>query len=482
MSKLDQRAFSDDMDALARHDLYFFVMRAFEELYDREYHDNWHIAAITHWLTDAADGKRRRVLITMPPRSLKSFIGSVCFPAWLLGREPGAKIVCASYAQHLSEEFAIETRKLMQSDWYKRVFPNVHLDPKKMSAKIMYTTRGGQRRATSVEGAITGFGGDYVIIDDPMKASHAYSEVARENTVNWYRGSVTSRLDDPKNGKIIVIAQRLHLEDLPGYLMEQGHWDHLDLPAEEWKNRDVEIAKGRFVERKAGDLLHPQRIGKKELAQLRADMGERDFEAQYNQRPMPPGGALFKGTWLRRYDKRPSSKKVQAIVQSWDTAYDIEVQHDYSACTTWALSGENCYLLGVFRDKLEFSTLQKAIYEQRRKWKADLVIVEKAGSGHSVYQNIRGPCYRKNAWLQELRPQGSKEDRASQQTPRFERGEIWLPKTADWLEDFENELLAFPHYKHDDQVDSAIQFLTALSKGRLLTMVEQARRTRHLDD
>lgn len=482
MTKLDHNEFSDDTDALARDDFAFFVMRAFAELYDREYHDNWHIYVIAYWLTEAIAGKKRRLIITMPPRSLKSFIGSVCLPAWVLGRNPGEKIVCASYAQHLSEEFAHETRKLMETEWYRRVFPNAHLDPKKKSMRIMHTTCGGQRRATSVEGSITGFGGNFVIIDDPMKSSETYSDNARENVINWYRSSVTSRLDDPKKGRIIVIAQRLHMEDLPGYLLEQGYWDHLSLPLVEWKNRDVAIAPGVRVAREAGELLHPDRIGAEEIAQLRAEMGERDFEAQYNQRPQPPGGSLFKGEWLKRYDKLPEAKKVQAIVQSWDTAYDIEDQHDYSVCTTWALSGKDCYLLDVYRAKLEFPQLEKAIREQRKKWKADLVIVEKVGSGKSVLQNIRGPGARNNHWLQGISPEGSKEDRASQQTPRFERGEIHLPKEAPWLSEFENELLAFPHYKHDDQVDSAVQFLTALSMGRILIMVNNAKGFASLND
>jgi predicted phage terminase large subunit-like protein len=421
-------------------------------------------------------GEVRRLNIAIPPRHLKSFMASVCFPAWVLGHNPGEKIVCVSYAQSLSEELAFDCRKLMQTDWYRSVFPGTHLNPKKCNSKVLETTRGGQRRTTSVEGALTGLGGDFVIMDDPLKADDAHSEVARERAINWYRGTVTSRLDNPKKGRILNIAQRLHMEDLTGHLLEQGNWEMLELPLVEWKDREIEIGPRIVLERPVGDLLHEERMGLDEIAQQRAEMGTRDFEAQYNQRPMPPGGALFKAEWFKRYDKPPEPHQVQGTFQSWDTAYDIEEQHDYSVCTTWALSGKKCYLLDVYRAKLEFYDLQRAVYQQRKKWKADLVIVENVGAGKSLTQNIRRDNPRRHYWFQTLSPESSKQDRASQQTPKFERGDILLPVEADWLRDFEEEMLSFPHGRHDDQVDSVVQFLAALDTGNLLRRADHARR------
>lgn len=172
----------------------------------------------------------------------------------------------------------------------------------------------------------------------------------------------------------------------------------------------------------------------------------------------------------------PEPYRVQGIFQSWDTAYDIEEQHDFSVCSTWALSGKNCYLLDIYRAKLEFPDLQKAIYAQRDKWEAGLVIVENEGAGKSVAQNIRRDVPMPNHWLHALKPLGSKEDRASQQTPKFERGEVWLPKDAPWLRAFEEEILSFPHGKNDDQVDSVTQFLAALDTGQLLQLAKWATR------
>jgi len=474
MTELDSRGFRAAMEALYRADFGCFVDRAFRELYDKPYFDNWHTRVIAHNLTQVMQGTSRRLIIATPPRSLKSFTASVCFPAWVLGHNPGERIVCASYAQPLSEEFGFETRKLMQSDWYRQVFPDTHLDPKKSSTRLLTTTRGGQRRATSVAGAMTGLGGDFVIIDDAMKAGDAHSEVVRDSTYAWFSGTVTSRLDTPKKGRIVVIGQRLHQEDLPGRLIDSGHWQLLELPLVEWKEREFEVARGRIATRPPGHILHEERIGEEEIGRLRAEMGERDFEAQYNQRPLPPGGALFKLGWLKRYDELPKPQQIQGIFQSWDTAYDIEDQHDYSVCSTWALSGKRCYLIDVLRERLEFPDLEKAIYSQRKKFGAELVILEKAGSGISLGQNIRRG--NQNRWLQVIPPAGSKQDRASQQTPKFERGEIWVPTDAPWLRAFEEEYASFPHGKHDDQIDSMVQFLAALDTGSLLRYADAARR------
>ncbi|RVQ69636.1 hypothetical protein EKN06_05605 [Croceicoccus ponticola] len=244
----------------------------------------------------------------------------------------------------------------------------------------------------------------------------------REAAINWFSGTAISRLNNPKTDKIIVVAQRLHMEDLPGHLLASGGWHELCLPLVAWRDQMIPVSKVGTSRYETGEIFHPARFSEDNIASLRSEMGERDFEAQYNQRPLPPGGALFKAQWLQRYDKPPERHQVEGIFQSWDTAYSTDETNDYSACTTWALSGKRCYLLDVFRQRLEFPDLEKAIYRLREEWKADLVIVENAGSGQSVAQNIRNKPH--SLWLQPLLPAGSKQDRASQQSPKFERGEF----------------------------------------------------------
>src|SRR5262249_51719243 len=172
---------------------------------------------------------RKRLVFNLPPRSLKSFIVSVCLPAWLLGRNPGARIICASYSQDLAEKFSRDCRTLLDTALYKRIFPRARLNPKKNSEGEFETTRRGYRLATSVGGTLTGRGGDALIIDDPIKANDANSEVALKAATDWFRNTALSRLDEPQNSLIILAMQRLHVDDPSGIFIEQG-WPKLGLP------------------------------------------------------------------------------------------------------------------------------------------------------------------------------------------------------------------------------------------------------------
>lgn len=462
------------LHAKAREDFYTFAQLAFLHVESADFQDNWHIAAVAHEFDLVARGHRPRLIVSMPPRSLKSYVSSICFPAWLLGRDPSTKVICASYSQPLADHFAYETRRLMETDFYKSVFPKTRIDPGKSAIADIGTTAGGFRMATSVGGALTGRGGDYIIIDDPMKASDAQSETMRQNAKDWFNSTVSSRLNDPKTGAIIMVAQRLHLADLSGHLLETNGWHELCLPMIEFKKRRVELLPGKFITREPGQLLHEARIGQLELGRIRAEMGERDFEAQYNQRPIPPGGALFKLQWLKRYEKALQLNAYEGVFQSWDTAYQLGETNDYSVCTTWGLIGKQHHLLDVYRARLPFNELEKKVRELRKTWNAGLVIVEGIGAGISLRQNIAGAL--PGHWLQTLKPESSKQDRASQQTPKFERGEVYLPEEAPWLATFETELLSFPHDKHDDQVDSMVQYLKSFDLGRLLIFADAARR------
>ncbi len=474
MTAIDPAFLASAIRQLARDDFYVFAQRAFRELHDVPYQDNWHIAAIARQLVRIEMGEITRLIITMPPRTMKSFLASVCLPAWILGKNPSAKIICASYAQPLSNEFAFEMRRLMQTRWYRSVFPNVHIDTKKASVDEIKTTRGGYRLSTSVGGSLTGRGADLIVIDDPIKAVDALSQIVMASAKDWYSNTVSSRLNNQKTGKIVVVAQRLQPEDLPGHLASLGGWEELVLPMVAWKDQDIELFKGEWITRPAGHLLHEDRFGEEEIRRLRSEMAEQDFEAQYNQRPLPPGGALFKLQWLKRYNARPPVHEIQGIFQSWDTAYEVAEGNDYSVCSTWALCGKRYFLLDIFRERLQFPDLERAVYKQREKWNANLVILEKAGSGISLYQNIR--IRTQGRWITTLNPSGSKQDRASQQSPKFERGEVYVPHQAPWLKKFEDERINFPHVKHDVQVDSVVQFLHAVDTGRLLNMADMARR------
>jgi predicted phage terminase large subunit-like protein len=448
------------VDSLCREDFSAFAQRAFSVLEPGLLEPAPHIHLVCRLLERIHTDEVRRGLVCIPPRYLKTFLISITYTAWLLGKNPKSRIICASYGAQLAEKFSADTLKLLRSPWYRRVFPGTILDPKKQSQTEIGTTAGGYRFATSVGATLTGRGADIIIVDDPLKANEAHSPTARQNCTDWFNSTVHTRFNNPKKGKIIVVAQRLHAEDLPGHLIEVGGWEQLILPAINPKKQFYNIvAVGPPAMFEAGRILQPSRHSQEDLDQLKKQMGTHDFEAQFNQCPVPPGGATIKAVWIKRYEDVPGPAKTEAIIQSWDTAYEGDVTNSYSVCTTWAKCPDGYYLLDVWRDRPGFPELVKKVLELRSSWKAKLVIVEKKASGISLLEILRKPG--EMPWLLSANPEKGKVERAEQQSIKFEQGLVWLPKEAEWLPAYEAELFQFPHCKFDDQVDSTIQLLTA---------------------
>lgn len=281
--------------ALLRQDLSSFIYQCFIELNPATpYLHNWHIDLIASRLADVLEGKTTRLIINVPPRSLKSVIASVSFVAWALGHHPSLQLICASYGQDLADKLALDCRRIMQSEWYQRLF-GVQLVGGRPSVADFRTTASGGRFATSVGGVLTGRGGDIIIIDDPLKPDGAMSDAERQSANDWFDHTVMSRLNDKRTGAIVIIMQRLHLDDLVGHVLEQGDWEVLSLPAiAEAEQRFVikSILGERKVVRNAGDLLHPQREPLDVLEKVRATLGEYNFAGQYQQSPAPRGGGI----------------------------------------------------------------------------------------------------------------------------------------------------------------------------------------------
>jgi hypothetical protein len=241
------------LNAVLRTDLAAFVRKVFATVSPgARYLSNWHIRAICHELEKVMRGETKRLIITMPPRYLKSISASVAFPAWVLGHDPTRQIVCVSYAQELSTKLSNDCRAVMNSEWYGAVFPGTKIDPSKNTEAEFITTERGMRLSTSVGGVLTGRGGDIIIVDDPTKPSDGLSEVARARTIEWYGGTLISRLNDKERGAIVVVMQRLHQGDLVGHLLEEQGWHHLNLPAIAELEQHIEIGPGQFHIRRVG--------------------------------------------------------------------------------------------------------------------------------------------------------------------------------------------------------------------------------------
>lgn len=245
---------------------------------------------MAHRLQQVEMGEIRRLLITLPPRSMKSIAVTIAQTASLLGRNPKMRIITASYSDALSAKFSNDTRRVMQSAWYRRAFPGTVLQ--RVSEGELTTTVGGSRLATSVGGTLTGRGADLVIVDDPHKAEEASSQAALTRARDWFDGTLLSRLDDRERGRLIVVMQRLHVDDLAGHLLAQGGWHHLNLRAIAEDGEVVPLGPGRHHVRKAGEVLQKGRDTVEGFEPLKRQMGSTLFSAQFQQAPIPPGGHM----------------------------------------------------------------------------------------------------------------------------------------------------------------------------------------------
>jgi len=315
--------------------------------------------------------------------------------------------------------------------------------------------RFSKRLTTSTGGQLTGRGGDIIIIDDPLKAEDAHSETARTKCAEWVRTTLMSRFDNPATGAVVLVMQRLHVDDLAGVLLEAGGWDHLNLSAIADKDARIPISVSRWQERKIGDLLHPARLGMPELDRLKRDLGSLAFSAQYQQSPAPADGNIVKRAWFRYYDPAQLERRSMTIVQSWDTALKGDPSSDYSVGTTWAKDDNNYHLLDLVRVRAAYPDLINTVKGSIEKHEPDIVLIEDAGSGSSLiadldYQGIP---------TRPVKARTDKESRLSRVSAMIENGNVHLPKDAHWKDDFMLEVLAFPNGRHDDQVDSMSQAL-----------------------
>ena len=445
------------LEEFTKTDYLVFLRKVFATVQPgTQFHQNWHHAAIAHVLDRVMRGELRRVLVTVPPRSLKSITISVAFPAFLLARDSSKKILCVSYSNELATKLSIDFRAVMKSAWYRRAFPGTVISSEKDTETELLTTQRGGRYSTSVGGTLTGRGGDVIIIDDPMKPEEAMSEVSRARVKAWYETTLMSRLNDKVESAIIVVMQRLHMDDLAGVLLDKGGWYHLDLPAIADTEQVISLYPSGEYRRAVGDVLDAKREPKAILDELKASMGEMTFSAQYQQRPVPLEGYLIKRAWLQYYDVPPDPQPNDMFVWSWDTALKASQLANYSVGTLWHVRGNTCYLREVIRDRYDFPSLKRAVLAARNRWPQSALLVEDKGSGTSLIQQLRT----ENVEVIAVQPVDDKITRLYATQPMFEGGSVVFPKQAPWLDVLLTELMAFPNYRTDDQVDSISQALT----------------------
>jgi hypothetical protein len=320
---------------------------------------------------------------------------SVALPAYLLGHNPTRKVICVSYSDDLAAKFSNDCRAVMRTDWYRQTFPRARIDKAKDTESEVRTTERGYRLATSVRGTLTGRGGDIIIIDDPIKPQDAQSKSVREKTVQWYENTLLSRLDDKVSGAIVVVMQRLHLDDLAGHLLERGGFEHLCLPAIAERKQTIQLGGGRAHVREVGGVLDPNREPLSALERQRTAMTPLVFSAQFQQSPIPLEGNLIKRDWIRYFKGNLPRQQGDYFVISWDTAMKASELADYSIGTVWQVQdrGHKIHLVDVVRGRFEYPELVAAALALWRKWKVEgaptHLVIEDKGSGSSLIQSLK---------------------------------------------------------------------------------------------
>lgn len=434
---------------------------------------------LDQFLRDVEAQKSPRLIVCQPPRSGKSEIVSRRFPAYALGKNPDLQIIATSYSSDLVSRFNRDVQRIIDDDIYREIFPSTTLNGRnvKTDTRASYIRTSdlfevvghkGSYRSTGVGGGITGQGADILIIDDPIKdRAEANSPTIREKLWDWYTSTAYTRLSP--GGGVIVMATRWHTDDLIGRLiqkMQEGSGDDFNVityPA---------IAEHDEPHRKAGEALHPERYDLEQLNAIRQTIGPQDWSALYQQRPVPEGGAVFKIDAFKRWNSTNLPPAFDQILGSWDMTFKDSKSSDYVVGQVWGRKGVDLYLLDLFRGQWDFTktlemfALMTAKYPRTHRW-----LIEDKANGSAIISVLKKQIH----GITPITPTESKLERAYAVTPLIEAGNVYIPESATWLANFEDELLNFPAGAHDDQVDSMTQALNFARQHTVSTIPESNR-------
>ena len=435
------------------------------------YVENWHIDLISEYLQAVEDGDVLRLIINIPPRHMKSIQTTVCYPAWSWIKKPEKRFIKVSYSDSLSRKHNVLTRDIIKSPWYKENWGDRFKIKDDVDRQNEFKNNfHGMMFSTSTGGSLTGEGGDVIIVDDPQNPLMANSEAEREASIAFFKNTLQTRLNDPKKGAIIIIMQRLHENDLTGYILsEELGYEHLCLPAEAPKKTIVQfpISKKEII-REEGDILNPERYDKGTLSGLKKSMGSVQYAGQFQQTPAPAEGVIFKREWLGNFYKPSSAPYQPSIIQSWDMAFTKSEGSAKVAGFVLGRQGSNIYVRDLVNEKMSFTESVAAVRTLSGKWpKARAKVVENKANGPAIVDLLK----KEIPGMVEFNPKGSKEERAISVTPYFEAGNIWFPDPAThpWVHDLINDLLIFPKGTYKDTVDSLVQGILYLMDKPTMT-------------
>jgi predicted phage terminase large subunit-like protein len=421
-----------------------------------------HYELISEWLLKVWRRQCLRLIINVPPRTAKSTEGTICFPAWGWARDPRHRFLTASYSRDLSREHSSKRRNLIESAWYKSLWPIAFSDDTNRADQYKNEQQ-GEMIATSVGATGTGRGGDTLILDDGLSADQAQSEAERKTAHAWFREIFRTRLNDPATGAIVVIEQRTHHEDITGWLLknEPGQWTQVVIPLVQDAKTDLEMVfpiTGRKWERKIGDVLQPERHTP---AVVSAQMiHRRTFETQAQQRPSPEGGDICKREWWTENYYRAVPAEFDQVLDSWDLTFKDAKDSDFVAGFKVGVKGAHRYFLDCIHGRMGFTASKDAVKRLRvREPVASRVLIEDKANGPAVIDSLRSSV----PGLIPVEPTGSKFARAVAATGDIEAGNCHLPdpeifpQHRIWVDTLIEEWAIFPNGANDDMVDGSDQ-------------------------
>ena len=440
------------------------------------YIHNWHIGLISEYLTALTRLEIQNLIINIPPRHMKSLLTVVMWPTWVWINMPASRWLTGSYSQGLATRDALKSRRIIQSDWYQQRFGHLYKLTGDQNVKSRYeNNKTGLRMAFGMDTAFTGEGGEYIVVDDSLKSQDADSDTKREKVNETWDESLSTRANDPKTVRRVIIGQRLHEDDLPGHVVEKmktegaHRYELLCLPARYEPKRFISGIGLKDPRTNVGDLLWPEHIDEPALAAMEVDLGERGTAGQLQQRPAPAGGVIFLRKWFdskNRYD--PSDRSIyQKSVARWvfyDTAFKDKEQNDTNARIVFELTPDYHILLReAWWERMQVPQVTADVNDNTLRWNYDGklrgTVVEDKGSGIAVLQTLRqGTLPGVADLLKEFNPGTvSKTERGRRASQWCERDCVWLPmpdESVPWLFDFEELLFNWPGTKIDDPQDA----------------------------
>jgi predicted phage terminase large subunit-like protein len=458
----------DEVDQeLAARGLREFVRQAWPVVAPAtEFVSGWHLDAICEHLEAVTRGQIHRLLISVPPRHMKSLAVSVFWPCWEWITHPERRWLFCSYAAGLAIRDSLKCRRMVESPWYRRRWGDRFVLTSDQNEKSRFENdKAGYRIAIGVGGAATGEGGDRVVVDDPHNVREAESEIVRQSVLDWWDQVMSTRLNDPKRGAMVIVMQRVHENDLAGHVLQQGGYEELKLPAEYEGSQQVTSIGWRDPRTEPGELLWPERFGQEEVEALKRTMGSYAAAGQLQQRPAPAAGGILKRHWWKFYREAP--RPFSEVIQSWDCAFKDTRTSDFVVGQVWGRHGADKYLLDQVRGRMDCPATIQAVKRLSEKWpQAQAKLVEDKANGPAVIATLKHEI----VGLIAVNPEGGKEVRAHAVSPQIEAGNVYLPDPtiAPWIGGFIDECAAFPNGAYDDQVDAMSQALVRLGTHRNL--------------